>query len=709
MHIWAPPSEILARVGDIRGPVAFDYETSGLFAADGARVSAASVAWLDPDHLWEAAGREGRVHWAVEEIGGGHEPVEVASVAWPFDQGVEGKPEDRGQDSLFESEWANLGRDEWIAHLDLLEQAGDYLGNQNIKFDLEKARYGCRRYEGEGGQTVRNLRRRVQRDTQIGNKLVWPVLGTTSLKPVSARLWGEAETNDAEIVKAYLHRQKLPTGRWDLMPWDVIGDYADQDSRLALRLMVRQDHELNQGLDWILARMAEGTRDEAIAEGWRLYNREIDVMRILDREEERGLPYAAKASKRWARELKARRVALEQGLPFEPDVNDAKVYFFTEGTTKRGNRGLGLVPALRTEKGAASLTEQVSQELALDEVPHAQDWIDWRKLSTAESMWYSGYADKTEADGRLRTHFRQVARADGGDGGTRSNRFSVERVNLQAIPQNYRLTGFDVMGGIPTPRQLIGQAVQEMDGWGLWELDLAQAELRVAAMLANCSSMLEMIEAGADLHTRTCADLFQMDEGADEFPKYRQVSKKGNFSLIFGVGWATLRAAILKDTGIRLGETQTQVLVRDWNNLYPEFKRAIDKHAGRVGARQRKYGYGWIDLINGQRRWFERYEDDHKAFNQRVQPNLAEFGKDWMIRSDAYLRDLGIDKMAKDAGIGGAGLVLTIHDSQVLLLPEELGNMIAGVCADFARELWDQYFPGVPGDVDSKRWDKVAA
>src|SRR6185295_9947224 len=100
---------------------------------------------------------------------------------------------------------------------------------------------------------------------------------------------------------------------------------------------------------------------------------------------------------------------------------------------------------------------------------HAETYAEYRRLSNAASMWYEGYANAIGQDGRLRTYFRQ--------NGTRSSRFSVERVNLQAIPQDYRLSDHSALDGIITPRGIIGNAVPE--GWRLFELDLAQAELRV--------------------------------------------------------------------------------------------------------------------------------------------------------------------------------------------------------------------------------------
>ena len=96
-------------------------------------------------------------------------------------------------------------------------------------------------------------------DTQNGCRIVFPhqiriwnhklkrELPTTSLKPTASHLWGEAETNEAKEIADYLRRHKLPSGRWDLMPWDQIGRYATVDAEITLRLYFEQLRRLQDG------------------------------------------------------------------------------------------------------------------------------------------------------------------------------------------------------------------------------------------------------------------------------------------------------------------------------------------------------------------------------------------------------------------------------------------------------------------------------
>lgn len=668
------------------GIMATDTETSGLFADDGARVSTASVAWMDSRGEWrEFAERFDNVTYGVEEIAPGYE-VTLVSVAWPFDQGTEGKPEDNGQPKLW-PEADNLDETEWRALLAILKDHP--LDMHNGKFDNEKYRVGVRRWPHVGVELEDNL----VWDSQNVNDMLWR-LRPTSLKPTCARIFGKQWADEATVVKNYLKRAKLPAGRWDLMPWDAIGKYADTDARITFMLMLRQEWEIeyNGAGSWL------GDPHEVT----RFAQRRLDVTKVLYRMERRGVPYDEVASREAAIECRKRAEGVAKELPFSPTLDKAKAFFFSAGKTDKGIECLDMIPYSVTEKGAPSLTAEIAGRMVEDRVPHADKWGEWTKVDNAASMWYEGYADKVGRDGRLRVAFRQ--------NGTRSTRFSVERVNLQAIPQNYRLSDHSVLAGIPTPRQIIAGAVP--DGWRLYELDLEQAELRVGAMLAKCGKMLDMIAGGEDLHTYTTKGLFPHIPESDPLfhDKWRQIGKRGNFSLGFGSQGKTFRAMVSKECGVYLSEQEADRIVRDWNGLYPEFGRAIVKHMRVVEKRQSQYGYGWLELVNGERRWFQEYEEAHKAFNQRVQGNLAQFGIDWLLQTDPFLADnRELMWRAEKDEIGEPGLVLTIHDSQVLLLPDdEFGQDLADQCAGFGRDLWKRMFPGVPGGVDYHAWNKAS-
>jgi hypothetical protein len=709
-------------------PVALDTETSGLHVDSGARVSTVSVGWeddfteeyMDGHYQWErwlGIVDEGGHPKPWQEIDGGSvetygwervsgsakagwEERPIISFAWAFDQGVAGtgKPEDDGQATL----WAdadNLPQSEWVALLEwlrLIQDSGIGMTMHHAKFDLHMTEAGVRRWPGLGF----DFERAVDWDTQNGADLMtgWK-FGTTSLKPTSTRLWGESEDNEQQVVKDYLKKAKLPAGRWDLIPWDVIGVYADKDARLTARLRIWQEtvgRSQMAHLDGLDGRM---TVDEALG-------RRLRTSKMLRRTERRGLPWSVVGAQEESAKIRAKIRALEKVLPFPATLPNAKHYWFGANgeKNKAGVIGMGLNPYDTTEKGAPMLNGLIVGKMVAEGVPHADTWRDIQKLETSLGRWYQGWTDRAGRDGRLRTSVRQ--------NGTVSGRFSVENIQLQAIPNDYKLQGFEILDGVRSPRALIGEGVPK--GWELWELDLAQAELRVAAMYAGCKRMLDLIDQGADLHGDAAEELFDVHPGDADWGKMRQVAKRANFSLIFGVGWVKLQADIEEQTGIRLSNRDTQRLVHDWNALYPEYQQAIRNTMGVIEGRQRKNkGIGWIQLPNGERRWFKPMEETHKGFNQRVQPNLAQYGIDWWLWTEQFLMEsLGDDVVVGKYDneipgeyVGRVGTVLMVHDSVIVLVPEGAeGKRLVDAVQEYGKDLWAERFPGVPGDIDASPW-----
>jgi DNA polymerase I-like protein with 3'-5' exonuclease and polymerase domains len=676
----------------IDGTVALDTETSGLHTDDGARVAVVSLAWqqhgadgctaLLDDIVVATTGEH------IRRVATPHavyldvpfydcdNPGCLHAVAYPFDQGVTGKPEDDGQTTLF-GDANNLDAAAWTDLIAWL--SARRITYHNALFDALIMRAGHREF----GLGV-NLLPKFAWDTQLTNRELHP-RENTSLKPTAARLWGEEERSNEAEVKNYLRRHKLPPGRYDLVPWSIIDPYATSDAHQTKRLEQAQlrkiyrlgDQHRKKTLEWI--------------------RREFDVMQVLYAMETRGLPYPAERSFEIARALKQKRAAIATALPFTPTEAGAKQYYFDTGQTARGVECLGLTPYAVSEKTQApSLTADILARMVDDGAPHAQAWADYARLSTAISLWYEGYAVKTNPqDKRLRTHFRQLQ--------VKSGRFSVERVNLQAIPSDFKMIGKGTspLQGFATPRNLIAWAVQQFcPGWDLWEMDLAQAELRLAAHYAGCKRMLDMVKRKEDLHGYTATQVHQVYPDHPDWKLYRQLGKRENFSCVFGAGAETVQKMVLSDSGIRVPLYEMEKSVRGWNELYPEFSAALDSTEQLV-KRQRK-----VRLANGKSSYFQVYDDYRSGFSRRVQGSLAEVGKDIDLLVERRLGEWGVQERAdlsKEAKIGGAGLLLAVHDSQLMLLPRDGGQeMVELLIAEAAALATDAL--GTIMELDAKRW-----
>lgn len=649
-----------SQLPEIDQPVVFDTETSGRYPDAGARVSVVSVAWTDPDTAVPCA----------------H--------AWPFSQDLHGKPE---AERIFRKKRlgdqcgpdVNLPPEEWVALIEWLAGRPGLIG-ANVLFDVLVTEAGTCPPRHQPGVDLSGL---VVWDTMIGQRILDPE-HEIGLKPTIKRLRGIEDEERDTLIKHLKSRGYGATGgksnpRYDLASWDVMGPYATWDAVQTLWLARNQWERFHDG-EAKFARMTH----------------EMDVLRTLVRMERRGVPYRADESLQWAQKLQVEIDRLAGDLPFEDKPNTVRQFFFGAGQTPKGATCLELRPVKMTKGGptsppVASVDAEVMRELAEKEIPAAQLYRETSLLTDANSRYYRGYAEAIGPDGRLRTRFRQT--------GTRPGRLSCERTNLQAIPHDHRIlaSGNTVLASAPSPRALI----HGIPGYRLWHMDLAQAELRVASLYAGCERMLGLIRQGRDPHGETAIEL-NLATGPDhpEWYKMRGVGKRGNFSLIFGIGPDKFRQDLKTQVGVDLGQSRTRKLVQDWNDLYPEFKRAIGTHMRHAER------HGWTPIRDGIRRYYsaaERaYHEEHKAFNSKVQGNLGYFGRAWMVGVDRLLMDAGVDTDL-------AGLLLNIHDALVVMVPDTPeGEALVQQCAQIARDLWIQWFPGVPGDVDVSPWSKAA-
>lgn len=585
-------------------PVAVDQETTNGLHPDPPENSRVAVVSV----AWRARGR-----WGGEGL---------ESRAYPFAFGL-----GRGaQLSLDLEPDPNLDADAW--HVLLKWLAEQRLVFHNGKFDLGHLWVGTDRWQGC------DLRAAFAGDTLLGAHELDPGEDAGLADLEAALGWFTPD------LRAQWLESKTKRANVNRMAWSEAKQYAALDAEATLAVYEDQQCRFDQG---------EGDRAG--------YEQEIRLTRTLCGLEHRGIGYNVARSQEISQGLGRVANHLKRDLPFRPTIPAARKYFFET---------LQHEASKYTEKGTAKLDDREVARLVELNVPFAKQFQHLRKLQTANSMWYEGYAQLCGWDGRLRTVFSQSKVISG--------RLSSTRVNLQAIPHDYQMQ--DVAEeGFESPRRLFIPKARAR----LWELDLSQAELRVAAQEAQCKPMLELIEQGADIHGEVARQIFHDEPGTPTWERSRSIGKRADFAFIFGVGAETYQATLVDQAGIWLGLQECRRIVSAWRRLYPEFGRAIQVYMERANH------WGYIRLVNGRPRHFRGYEDKHKSFNAYVQGSLAELMKQWLIKADDMFPGIAL---------------LTIHDSMVL----ETGDKRKVQAVRKLGEQIGQRWFGVPMTIDLKEW-----
>lgn len=616
--------------------VAFDTETSGLHPDDGARISVVSLAWFDDQDVMHERG-------------------------YAFDQGDDtplglktGLPKKYKGPGLFDPQPPNLGMAEWHQLMAWLDR--QLLIGHNLKYDLLMAYYGLRNNRDTGY----DLSRRFYWDTAVVTSLLWPN-EKVGLKTVAARMWGAQEAATEEAVKKWLkvYCGKQQDYRYDLVPWDLIDPYARQDTVLTLRLYRNQVRNLEEGLL-----------------PWGVVYRELDFAALLTRMEMRGVGFDREAAAAAGRQLY--RMELETGKQLAKAVNipvlptDAYLRDWWFGDKLPG--ALGIKPWKTTGDGKPAMTLDVVRTLIERGVPGAVEYQRHNKVSTARSMWYEPWPRRCGEDNRLRCVYHQTKMEDAFDRnrGTVSGRLAVERIQLQAQPHDYQCPeGVEPMSRFFKPRP----------GYRKGEVDISQAEVRVAAHLANCRPLIDSMNAGLDPHSVTCSLMFQMDETHPEWDFHRGVAKRLVFGNLYGAGVPTIAAQILQFTGRFVSDDQCGSFLETFRSTYPELQR--ESYRSDRLARSK----GYVELQGGRLRWFRFGELTHKAWNARIQGGVAEVMKMAMI--DIEYEMPGV-------------LNLQIHDSLGFEVPEEQFEDTKAFVSGKILEHFEREFYRVKFKVDAK-------
>ena len=200
------------------------------------------------------------------------------------------------------------------------------------------------------------------------------------------------------------------------------------------------------------------------------------------------------------------------------------------------------------------------------------------------------------------------------------------------------------------------------DGFVFIEADLSQAELRIAAWMANDKKMLKIYQEGGDIHAATAAGV--MGIPLDQVKKEdRQKAKAINFGFLYGMWWTKFMSYAKTDYGVTFTPQQAEAIRTRFFTLYP----SLENWHKNMKAFVREHGY--VRALHGALRRLPsikssedkiKQETERQAVNSPVQRFASDLGVLALARFD---RDCPRDRMRAVAFIHDAVVIEARKDS----------------------------------------------
>lgn len=446
-------------------------------------------------------------------------------------------------------------------------------------------------------------------DTMIAAWILDAESMSFSLESVAYRILGLSGLSYKDVVGKGL--------RFDSVTIDRATRYACEDADFTFRLYRRFKKDLaEQGLEEIFYRM------------------EMPLVPILAEMERRGIVVNSRQLRSYGQEMEKELGQIERqawelvGHEFNlASTKQLQEVLFTERK---------LPPQKKTKTGYSTDTSVLEELAPLDPVP--QLILRQRLLAKLKNTYVDTLAELAERSPESRVHTTYIQT------GAATGRLASKDPNLQNIPIR------DEEG------RRIRSAFTAASGKMLISADYSQIELMVMAHLSQDENLLAAFREGVDVHRRTAAFIFGIDE-KDVSPEHRRVAKTINFGVIYGM--SAFRLA--RDLGIP--NARAQSFIETYFGTYSGVASFIQKTI----AETEKTGY--TTTLFGRRRRIpaidsrnknERQAAQRVAVNTPIQGTAADIVKLAMLRVD--------ERLGKEAP--EVAMLLQVHDELLFEAPE---------------------------------------
>lgn len=286
--------------------------------------------------------------------------------------------------------------------------------------------------------------------------------------------------------------------------------------------------------------------------------------------------------------------------------------------------------------GEPSMAEEVLMALK-DKHPVVEFMLDRVTKQKHLSSFLNPYSELYDEDHRIHTTFKLAGTVTGrlSSGKADADKISGSRgkmrgVNLQQVPRDPFIKG--IFGAPP--------------GWTFVESDYSQIELRVAAFLADETTMKHIYSIGGDIHRSTTARVMGIPESEVTSKSRKEVGKPVNFGFLYAMGWKTFIDTAFRSYGAVFSESEARGAREAYFQLFPKL---LPWH-----ARQRRLvnEYGRVQSPLGRVRHLPdiyspdksvRNEAERQAINSPVQGFASDMAVISMIEINRIFRERNIE------------------------------------------------------------------
>ena len=454
-------------------------------------------------------------------------------------------------------------------------------------------------------------------DTMIAEWVIDPNSRNLGLKNLANVRLGDEMTHIEDLIGSDKKKQIT----MDEVAIELVAPYAAADAETCLRLMAQMRPRIEK---------SELTKvfDEV----------EMPLISVLAEMEMKGVLLDVPFFSQFAKEINQSLVEIESKI-----YQLAGKVFNVNSTQQLSDvlfKNLGLQPPDRGKKTASGHYSTSAD--VLEALKGQHDIVDLvleqRELAKLRSTYVEALPQAIDPNsGRVHTSFGQT--------GSVTGRLSSNNPNLQNIPVKSELGRKVRNGFIAAP------------GHVLLSVDYSQVELRLAAVMAQDTFLLDAFRKGQDIHAATAAAIERVDIG-EVTKDMRRNAKAVNFGLMYGMS----AFGLTRTTDLTLAESEN--FVKRYFEQFPGVKQYIED-TKKLAASQ-----GYVTTMLGRRRYFPalsgmmnaqmRAREEREAINSPIQGTAADIMKLAMIKLPPALQAAGLKSQ----------ILLQVHDELLLECPE---------------------------------------